>query len=168
MVGNLYVLCGVPASGKTSFGKSYAKEHDMAYVSRDEVRYTLIEDKEHYFDREDEVYREFTNRIIMNIMNGKSVIADATHLNPKSRNKLLTYVFKKVQPNSVSAIVINTPFAVCFDRNSKREGLTRVPDNQMYRMRNLYKVPTYNEPFDNIFVVENGILMGRVKGQRRK
>ena len=69
---------------------------------------------------------------------------------------------------SVSAIVINTPFAVCFDRNSKREGLTRVPDNQMYRMRNLYKVPTYNEPFDNIFVVENGVLMGRVKGQRRK
>lgn len=150
----LIVMVGIPGSGKTTYAKKLLKEHpDWEYVSRDEVRYQYVTDKEHYFDHEYDVFKEFCNRVDMHLLNGKTVIADATHINKASRDKLINNLTAHI--DSKAAVVMNIPFEVCMERNSKREGITRVPDDSMFNMFRKLKVPNpLNENFDIIAKVD--------------
>lgn len=149
----LIIMIGIPGCGKSTYAKKLLKLHpNWKYVSRDEVRYEYVNDQEHYFDHEHEVYKEFCNRIDMHLLNEETVIADATHLNQKSREKLLQTL--TVIPDEIIGIVFTTPFEVCLERNSKREGITRVPDAQMYKMKNIFHKPNPAiEKFDMIITV---------------
>jgi hypothetical protein len=50
---------------------------------------------------------------------------------------------------------MDTPFEVCMERNAKREGITRVPDDSMYRMKNSYRPPNLvSEPFTSLVRVK--------------
>lgn len=149
--GVLYLMCGLPGSGKTTAAKNVIKnDPNIKYVSRDDIRYTMVSDQEHYFDRENEVYREFCNQISRWLQQGDYVIADATHLTKNSRKKLLNNIIK---PAQIRCIFVNTPFNICMERNSKRKGITRVPDKQMYRMKNTLQIPSAIEGFDMIFTI---------------
>ena len=88
MTGILYVVCGTPGSGKSTFLKDIVNDNEKI-VSRDEIRFSLLKPGEQYFSHEKEVYIKFLNAITLNIRNGINVYADATHLNEKSRYKLL-------------------------------------------------------------------------------
>lgn len=152
----LIVMVGIPGSGKSTYAKRLLEDHpDWKYVSRDEVRYQYVTDKDHYFDHEHEVYKEFCNRIDMHLANEQTVIADATHLTQKSRASLLNTL--TIIPDKIIYIVFTTPFEECLERNRMREGITRVPDAQMYRMRNCFKAPNPAvEKFDMVLKV-NGL-----------
>lgn len=150
----LVILCGIPGSGKSTYAKELLKLHpEWKYVSRDEVRYEFVSDQEHYFDRETDVYKEFCNRISMHLINGNTVIADATHISKASRIKLMNSL--DIQPDEVIVVVLNTPFQICKERNSKRVGITRVPDDSMFRMKNKFKSPDarYESYIDKIVYV---------------
>lgn len=152
MSGTLVMMIGLPGSGKSTYAKKLLElNKNWKYVSRDEIRYNYVADQKHYWDHEYEVYQEFSKQIDMHLINGDVVIADATHLNKKSRDKLFRNLtsqnFEKI------AIIMNTSFEVCFNRNSKRTGIVRVPDQVMYRMKNNYKPPTKVEGFDKILKV---------------
>ena len=146
MAGILYVMIGFPGSGKSYFA-DHTVEHgeNFVRVSRDDIRYQLINDQEHYFDKENEVYREYCNRISMYLHQGKYVLADATHLTHGSRKKLLSHLTEK--PDYIVGLWVNTPFETCFSRNALREGILRVPDSQMYKMKNIFQKP--NTKLDN-------------------
>ena len=162
MSGKLYLMSGIPASGKSTFAKQFAVDHNWKYISRDVVRFSMVSDKNHYFDREDEVWREYVNQIVMHLQNGDNVIADATHLNRRSRMKLINAVRPKVVPSEIDCFVVMTPFEECLKRNSQRIGMELVPDSAMYNMNRAFKVPTYDEPFENIIVVKDGAIIGKV------
>ena len=154
MSGILYVMIGFPGSGKSYFAQ-HTKEHgnNFEVVSRDEIRYRLIKDQEHYFDRENEVYDEYCKQIDMYLHQGKYVIADATHLTHGSRKKLLSKI--KEKPDYVIAVWVTTPFETCFARNALREGIVRVPDKQMYKMRNIFQKPsTKLDNFNEVMIVK--------------
>lgn len=153
---DLYVLIGLPGSGKSTFGKEFAKKHDMVYVSRDEVRYGMITEKEYYFSKEKDVYREYVLRITAGLDSGKDVIADATHLSFKSRDKLFTFLTR--EPCHKIAIYIDTPFDICFRRNQERKDITRVPDQQMFNMNRSLALPTAKEKFDNLLIYKDNQL----------
>ena len=163
MNGSLIMMIGIPGSGKTTFAKQYAKDNDYFYISRDEIRLNLIKDKEHYFDRENDVWKEYVNRIVMHLEKGETIIADATHLNRGSRLKLLNAIRPKVKPAQVIGIVIDTPFEECMKRNNKRTGLELVPEQTMYNMNRNFKVPAFDEQFDKIYVVRDNKIIGRLK-----
>lgn len=151
---NLIIMCGIPGCGKSTYAKKLIELHpDWVYVSRDEVRYETVSDQNHYFDHEADVYKEFCNRIDMHLLNGKTVIADATHLTINSRKKLLSNLSAK--GFKIIIIVMNTSFETCMKRNSQRIGITRVPDKTMYAMKNRFKIPNqYIENFDKLVVVK--------------
>ena len=133
-------MCGIPGCGKSTYSKQLLEIHpDWKYVSRDEVRYEYVTDQAHYFDHEHEVYKEFCNRISMHLINGSTVIADATHISKGSRSKLINSL--SVKPDKVIVVVLNTPFETCMIRNANRHGITRVPDDSMYRMKNQFRKP---------------------------
>ena len=54
----LYVMIGVPGSGKSTFIKNNKKEKDI-YVSRDQIRFKYLKEGEPYFTHEKQVFKEF-------------------------------------------------------------------------------------------------------------
>ena len=155
MNGNLYIICGIPGSGKSTIAKELLKknEDNAIHISRDEVRYSIIKDDEQYFSHENDVYKEFCNRITLGLQNNKNVLADATHLTRKSRARLLKNL--KCKPNKINCIWVNTDFQTCWNRNESREGREKVPPQQMYKFRNIFQTPSYIEGFDLIIVYQN-------------
>ena len=136
----LWVLCGVPGSGKTYFAKNILEKNDQRwfYVSRDEIRFSLVQEDEEYFSKENEVFNLFCHKI--NFFLGlidSNVIADATHLTTASRMKLLKHL--NLKNVNVIPVWMNTPEHICLKRNEKRSGREHVPKSvirKMYLQRN--------------------------------
>ncbi len=136
----LIIMCGLPGCGKSTYARYLIELNpDWKYVSRDEVRYKYVSDQAHYYDHEYEVYKEFCNQISMHLINGETVIADATHLTKGSRKKLLENL--SITPDKIYVVVMTTKFETCFNRNKTRVGITCVPDKSMYSMKNRYQKP---------------------------
>ena len=47
----LYLMAEAPGSGKTYWATHHLTENDK-YISRDEIRFSMLEDKDDYFARE--------------------------------------------------------------------------------------------------------------------
>lgn len=151
-----YVLCGCPASGKSTYVENIFKnsQKTVAIVSRDEIRFSLLEDGEDYFSKEDEVLKLFYERISENLANPyvDIVVADATHLNQKSRSKLFSNI-DIPEECRVYAIAFETSLDECLRRNEKREGRAKVPRGVLRRMYYSYTRPTPVEGFDAIYIL---------------
>lgn len=158
----LYILCGVPGSGKSYFAKNHLMKNDenLYYVSRDEVRYSIITDEDEYFSKENEVFQMFINKIKY-YLDSKTfacsgVIADATHLNWASRRKLLNAlgILNGAYSNlEIIPIVVRPGLDVAFERNNQREGRAKVPEDVVKRMYNSQTSP-WGDPFDYTAVME--------------
>jgi 2',3'-cyclic-nucleotide 3'-phosphodiesterase len=149
---NLFVLCGCPASGKST----WVKEQSGVCVSRDAIRFSLLKDGDGYFAYEDKVYEIFVNEIQKNLDDGKDVYADATHLNETSRVKLLDAL--NLEGVKLIAVRFDTPLNICLKRNEKRAGRACVPRSVLRRMFHTKTDPAYDEKykFDEIIIVKGG------------
>lgn len=143
---HLYVLCGCPGSGKTTWAHKYLRYN--AYISRDEIRFNLLRDNDNYFAHEKEVFDAFVKDIVKALKNGGNVVADATHIHRASRLKLLKAIDEHYINYDVRFIFFDICLAVCSQRNAKREGRARVPDAVIHTMFDRITVPTVGE-FDN-------------------
>ena len=159
----LWIMTGIPGCGK-SFVATQALMHDntqgWVYISRDEIRYTLLADNEEYFSHENEVYEIFIHKIVEALKsdNVYNVIADATHLNWHSRRKLLKGIGKEYDLRIlyIIPVVVQSELDTCKYRNSRRTGRQRVPDNVIEQMYESYRHPR-NDPFsyDGIMDFDN-------------
>lgn len=142
-VKTLYLMCGIPASGKSTYARKLAEKTGAVYVSRDEVRFSLLKDGEDYFSHEDEVLNIFYSRINEALVTNGSCIADATHLSRKARFQTLNQI--KCKDVKVVLIIMNTPLLVCLERNAKRTGRARVPETAIGNMYLSLKAPVGKE-----------------------
>ena len=151
---NLYLMCGVPGSGKSYWCKKNIPE-EAVYVSRDEVRFSMLEDGDEYFSKETEVFREFIRRIDEGLAGGRDVYADATHLTKGSRYK--TYFNLKNKPNKVMVIFIKVPLDIALARNENRSGRAYVPENVIRDMFDSLTLPSSNEKnfIDGLMIIKN-------------
>lgn len=152
--GILYVICGTPGSGKSTFLKEIANDNERI-ISRDEIRFSLLKPGEDYFSHEKQVYTNFLNAIASNIKNGINVYADATHLNEKSRFKLLHGLHNKgCRPTEINAIYFNVPVNTCLERNEyRKETKAYVPREEVMKMYGAYVFPHKYEGFNYIWEV---------------
>ena len=103
MKNNLYIMIGLPGSGKDTLAKSM-QEHitritsiDTVILSSDDIRNELYgwEDQTH----NGEVFQEMNKRCKKTLQDGKHVIYNATNLNLRRRKALISemkkYLFYK-------------------------------------------------------------------------
>ena len=148
---NLVILSGLPASGKSTWLHTHLGEGET-YVSRDEVRFSIIDDNEDYFSHETEVFQKFIEKIEKNLDKGLRVFADATHINWASRRKLLEYIPDKDNID-IDVYVFNTSVYTCVERNKQREGRAKVPESAIHRMHSQFRHPM-TDPFEYHQVIE--------------
>ena len=128
----LYVMCGIPASGKSTKSRQLAEEYSLTRFSFDEMGcYTT---------------RQFLRPVVAALKNGEDVIMDSTHLKTNSRKIILQAV--EDIPCRKICVFMNTPFDKCLYRNANRDA--RVPDIAMETMNNSIELPTLDEGWDEI------------------
>ena len=148
----LIMMVGIPGSGKSTWIKKQFPE--VTPVSRDAIRFEMLKDGEDYFAHEDEVFESFIHQIIGSLVVDEVTIADATHLNRKSRAKVLNRVRKFA--NEIEAVVIDVPLEVAFSQNDKREGRAWVKHGIIRRMWFSMELPAKEEGFDKITIIRKG------------
>lgn len=144
----LIIMCGPSGSGKSTFTNSI--KEDYIIVSRDEIRFQYIDqygDKGNYFAYESTVVASFKESVNRLLLEGFNVIADATFLTPKTRKEFLSAFLKGVGGVEVTAISMQTPLALCLERNAERKGLRQVPDEVIHNMYKRFMEPSTEEKF---------------------
>ncbi len=151
-MGNLYLLMGIPGSGKSTWTRNHLTPYDW-YVSRDDIRFALVPDGEPYFSKEKEVLKRYIEDINIGLNLGYDVYADATQVSKWSRNNILN---KVKNANKVNCIYIKTSLKVALERNEGRDGRLRVPSDQIQKMYRNIEEPTFEEGFEAIYIIEEG------------
>ena len=166
---NLILMMGVPGSGKSTLAKKlFSKEQDI-YVSRDEIRQSIVSPEAEYFSKEKEVFAEFVRQVQAGIDNKEKrfVVADATHLNPASRLKLLDRLNRDLIDTHI--IFMKVPLKVAIKRNAKRTGRECVPENTIKSMYNSIAAPIKRENIKYIWVAnEKGIVYAKYQWKGEK
>lgn len=157
----LYILCGVPGCGKSTWVREKMKENahstdsKWAYISRDEVRFSIIKEEDDYFSKEKQVFGEYVRRICESLKDTYTVntIADATHLNKISRDKLINAIYRMCPELEFNIVMVyfDIPIEVCIFRNNKRSGRARVPENVI---KNMYATLEFPKCRKNLIRVE--------------
>jgi len=142
----LYIMCGPSGCGKTTWAMKFMKEHeDIRYVSRDEIRFELVDPNESYFSREKEVFRRFANTIRQTLVDGFDVIADATHLNEFSRRKLTQAIDMYFKDYEIVYVSFNVSADTCIEHNANRVGRANVPETVIRNMCRDFRAPSIEE-----------------------
>ena len=154
---DLYVLCGPPGSGKSTWAKkffsTYYLPHHYKIISRDNIRFALLDENDKYFDKERQVFIEYIKQIQKAIDKGISkVVCDATHLNTSSREKLLDNL-DLTNIKSIKMICIMPSLDTCLNRNEKRDGLKYVPRSAIRRMYLGFVDPKEDEKYKELYSI---------------
>ena len=147
---NLYVMCGCPASGKSTWVKNRIATKGGISISRDDIRRTFLKNGDGYFSHEKQVFAQFCNQIQSAIDNPRGEIdiyADATHLNEASRRKLLSNL-NLVNVSHVYVVYMEVSLETAMDRNDARPEESRVPDDAIERMYDSIQEPSNGGVFN--------------------
>lgn len=148
----LYMMIGIPASGKSSIAKtiqsSFQNDEDKPNIySSDTLRKELFGDVNDQTHNK-EVFQELHRRVKKDLRNGKSAIYDATNIKKKRRMSFLNEL-QKVNCRKVACVVL-APYEVCLAQNRERE--RSIPEKTIRKMYLHWQPPHYHEGFDNIII----------------
>lgn len=156
---HLIMLVGIPASGKSTLTKEYS-EKSYTILSSDEIRLQIAsENGYHPYDQEkigelNGMVFEYIRKTAFSLLKeGKNVVLDATNLGRKKRKNILSQLNKTRCKKT--CILMITPKDICIERNRKREGIAKVPDESMENMLRNFECPYYWEGWDEIIPIIN-------------
>ena len=167
---NLIFLCGIPASGKSTFAAECQKNGGNSYtiISTDEIRKSEFGNAALQYDSDceqiakemgvspykvanDFVYAIAFDEIVQALSGNKTVLFDATNISVKNRKSMLGKVVDRVPNTKAFAIVFKTPLEDCLRRNAERERV--VPAGVIKRMYDTFEMPTKEEGFVEIVTI---------------
>lgn len=122
----LYILCGLPYSGKTFIAKNLTRKFGWSYVSIDVIREQLgfsweENDKVTEYDWR-RIFEQSYADMIKKLQSGKSVIYDSTNHDADGREKLRRYAAKAGYDAKV--IFIDVPEEVVGERWKQNQEIT--------------------------------------------
>lgn len=148
MKAKLFVLCGLPGSGKSTWAESNKDKLNAVVQSSDNIREQLgdINDQ----SQNELVFNILHKRIKEDLLNGKNVILDATNLNRRRRIHFLSNELRDI-PCEKICVLFATPFEICKRNNANRD--RKVPEHVISYMYKNFEVPCYSEKWDDIQIV---------------
>jgi predicted kinase len=150
----VYILCGAPGSGKSTWSKNFVNNNsNVVRLCPDEFRskFGWGEGDQSVSAKAFEATKEATRDALKK---GTSVIIDATNMHQKARRDFLNMAHK-YQAETI-AVVFECTKQTLLDRNKKRgdEGGRIVPEDVIDRMLGRYQRPDENE-FDKVMFVSD-------------
>lgn len=144
----LTLMVGISGSGKSTHAAKLARATDAVIVEPDAIRKELTGDATDQ-SRNGEVFRIAHSRATSILLDGKSVIIDATNLDRKTRAEWIA-IGQQVGV-TINAVQVCTPTDVAKNRNNGRERVVplAVIDKQARRL----SPPSHSEGFDHIVTV---------------
>ena len=112
------LLCGVQASGKST----YAKRLGIAVHSRDEVRTRLR--AEDPTVTEDVIWCTVLEEMATTLRSGRDAVLDSTLANPKRRDEAIVLFGEIAQVVEIHRV--HAPLAECYRRNNRRSAEIKV------------------------------------------
>lgn len=115
----LYVLCGLPGSGKSHWANAYAAQIDAVVVGSDAVRNDFLAQGQNPFDG-DAVFAEVERRARAHLQADRAVILDATH----SQRRYRRYAIDLAREFDLLCVGVwfDAPLETALSRNRWRSG----------------------------------------------
>ena len=144
----LTLMVGVSGSGKSTHAAKLAQSIDAIIVEPDAIRKELTGDASDQ-SRNGEVFRLAHSRAEAILLDGKSVVVDATNLDRKTRAEWVA-IARRCKAEA-RAVVVDTPVDVAKKRNLSRARV--VPLDVIDKQTRRLCPPTFDEGFSQIVVV---------------
>ena len=144
MKSNLYVMCGIPGSGKTTIAHNFS---DIV-ISSDEVRKSLYGDASIQCNAK--LVFQIVDELVLKSLQNKNVVYDATSISPKVRKRIIDKFKDKA---NIIGVYVNTSLDICISRNNNRERV--VPESVIRKMYSNFTIPTLEEGFSKIIEIKN-------------
>lgn len=139
----LYVLCGIPGSGKTTHSTQLAEQMDAQLFSFDE--YPGACDPRKTKQAKQQMYDDV--RSALNA--GCDVVLDDLHTKKEWRENLLS-TLRGIECHKI-LVVMTTPLDECLSRNRQRQ--RRLPDFVVKSLAETYENPDLVEGWDEIVYI---------------
>ena len=163
MAKNLVLTMGIPGAGKSTLLKEKCNPKTEIIVSRDKIRFSKLSEKDEYFANENEVWKEYitTLKLFLTDDNYETVIADATHLNARAREKVLRSLEEILKTGNINVYVlfVNASLETALERNTQRKGRALVPESAIRNMYNSLQTPSEKEGYDYWGYIDSPVNM---------
>ena len=146
----LIVMCGLPASGKSTYTNWLAESGVFCVVCPDSIRGELYGDENIQGDGK-QVFAIAHARLIDLGKDKNNIVFDATNIDRKTRKNLV----KEMRPyfDVIICKWFSTPLLTCKLRNAKRE--RQVPEEVLDSMHARFRTPMLDEGFDIVEEIKN-------------
>ena len=136
----IFVLCGLPGSGKTTLSRSLAEQHDVTLHAFDALPGAFSP------SRCEAVRAQMWADIAEDLRAGRNVVCDDVHTLLKWRKGLLSAT--EGIPCEKVLVVMDTPLDECLRRNASRE--RQLPDFVVKAIAQKFEPPTLDDGWDKI------------------
>lgn len=142
----LIIMCGIPASGKTTVARRLQQHFDNTpIISMDELREALLGSRADQ-SRNYEIYICSINAAIQAFNNHDVVIYDATNRTRKARKQLVEEL-STYWDFDTYCVYLATDINIAIERNLNRAKNEIVPLPALRRMWNTLQEPTFEEEY---------------------
>ncbi len=143
------MMVGLPGSGKSTIAKELSIKENAVLHSSDDLREELFGDADNQGSNE-LIFQELHKRISRDLLDGKSVVYDAT--NPSYKKRKVFIEGLKIGCYK-ECYMVATPYEKCMRQNSGRN--RRVPEKVIENMYKGIFIPQYFEGWDHIEIAFN-------------
>jgi len=148
----VYMLVGIPGSGKTTFAKELMKRYNAEIISTDKVR------KDNPNLKENEIWPEVYKLCADKINENKDIIFDATNITPNVRARFDNELAKYNVTYDKVAFFIKASVEECIKRVEKRNqlpGELYLPLEVIASYGKKIIPPTIDEGFKEIYIIDS-------------
>jgi len=144
----LYIMCGLPFSGKTTLAQSLATECDLVHLDLDVIAREKSLLPEEGIDDEEwgHIFREVYQQAAALLASGQSVIVDAVNFDKAGRNRFR--MIAQQSGSSVYVIYVNLPIQQIEQRRqTNKANVERPPvrDEDFVELTREFEIPTIEE-----------------------
>ena len=144
----VYVMVGIPASGKSTAAAMIAKKTCAYLIESDKIRFSNFPEPQYSVSENFQVFNLAFDEIHRAIRFDRNVVFDATNIRRSQREKIISEFPAHYEKR---CLFMNTGIVTCHIRNESRERI--VPDSVIERMYEHLEPPTVDEGFCEVFSI---------------